>query len=67
MFTLFDDYDVPEAGVAVVDIRSGEVLTALGYKGGKPSHELAKEARWPAASVFKIVTASESLPFFSLL
>ncbi len=58
MFTLFDDYDVPEAGVAVVDIRSGEVLTALGYKDGQLKSELAKEARWPAASVFKIVTAS---------
>lgn len=58
MFTLFDDYDVPEAGVAVVDIRTGEVMSALGYKDGKLSNQLAKEARWPAASVFKIVTAS---------
>ena len=58
MFTLFEDYDVPEAGVAVVDIQSGEVLTALGYKDGDLANGLAKEARWPAASVFKIVTAS---------
>ena len=49
---------MPEAGVAVVDIKSGEVLTALGYQDGKLSTELAKEARWPGASVFKIVTAS---------
>jgi peptidoglycan glycosyltransferase len=58
LFTLFDDYDVPEAAVAVVDIKTGEVLSALGYEDGELVNAHATRARWPAASVFKIVTAS---------
>lgn len=58
LFTLFDDYDVPEAAVAVVDIKTGEVLSALGYEDGKLVNAHATRAQWPAASVFKIVTAS---------
>lgn len=61
MLTLFSDYDVPEAAVAVVDISSGEVLTAIGYQNGNLANHKALEARWPAASIFKIVTAAALL------
>lgn len=59
---LLEDYDVPEGAVAVVDPVSGELLAAAGCSD--PDHrdrELIVDPRFPAASVFKIVSSSALL------
>jgi cell division protein FtsI/penicillin-binding protein 2 len=55
---LFQDYEIPEAAVVVLDVKTGEVLAAEGYRDGKVDKNLVERAKWPAASVFKIVTAA---------
>ncbi len=61
MHRLFDDYDVPEAGVVVLDIKTGKVLAEVGHRNGQSERAAANQARWPGASIFKIVTASALL------
>ena len=61
MHRLFNDYDVPEAGVVVLDVETGKVLAEVGHQNGQSDRAAANEARWPGASIFKIVTASALL------
>ncbi len=49
---------IPEAAVVLLDPRSGEVLVYASSVGAGAPRDLVVEARAPAASVFKIVTAS---------
>ncbi len=58
---LLDDYRVPDGAVIVLDIATGEVVGLAGVRGGVQDHSAAFEAKWPAASLFKTVTASALL------
>jgi peptidoglycan glycosyltransferase len=59
MQSIFARYDVPQGGVAAIDPRTGRVLAFVGYEAGKgESPRVVTDSAPPAASVFKIVTAS---------
>ena len=59
---LFARYDVPQGGVVAIDPKSGRVLAYVGYEAGKGrSARVVTDPGPPAASVFKIVTASALL------
>jgi cell division protein FtsI/penicillin-binding protein 2 len=49
---------IPEASVVLMDPASGEILVYASHVEAGPTRDLPAEARAPAASVFKIVTAS---------
>ena len=49
---------IPEASVVLLDPQSGEVLVYASHVEQGPTRDLPSEARAPAASVFKIITAS---------
>jgi cell division protein FtsI/penicillin-binding protein 2 len=49
---------IPEATVVLMDTETGEVLVYANHLEQGPTRDLAVVARAPAASVFKIVTAS---------
>ena len=57
---LLDDYRVPDGAVIVLDTVTGEIAGLAGVRGGVQDHSAAFEAKWPAASLFKTVTASAS-------
>jgi cell division protein FtsI/penicillin-binding protein 2 len=57
--SLFRRYDVPAGGLVAIDPKTGEVLAFVGYEAGKgDSARVATDPGPPAASVFKIITAS---------
>ena len=59
---LLEDYDVPEGAVVVVEPRSGALLAAAGHRSPRTEdRELAVAPRYPAASIFKIVSAAAML------
>ncbi|MEM7437197.1 MAG: penicillin-binding transpeptidase domain-containing protein [Myxococcota bacterium] len=59
---LFRKYDVPAGGLVAIEPRSGRVLAYVGYEAGKGDNaDVATDPAPPAASVFKIVTASALL------
>ena len=58
---LLDDYNVPEGAIVVLDIHTGDILTAVGRKNGKADVDAVLTAKWPAASVFKTVTGAALL------
>jgi cell division protein FtsI/penicillin-binding protein 2 len=49
---------IPECSIVLLDPKSGEVLVYASHQEQGPLRDLPTEARAPAASVFKIVTAS---------
>jgi len=49
---------IPESAIILLDPQSGEVLVYASHVEQGPARDLVVEARAPAASVFKIVTAS---------
>jgi len=49
---------IPEASVVLLDPQTGEVLVYASHLEDGSARDLAVEARAPAASVFKIITAS---------
>ncbi len=59
---LFDRYQPDYGAFAAIDPDSGEVLALVSHqKSGPPLGNLALQARFPAASVFKIVTAAAAI------
>ena len=54
---LVDTYQIPRASVVVLDTDTGRVLAYVN-RGEAGAGDLARDATAPAASVFKIVTAS---------
>lgn len=48
----------PEAAFVAINPKTGEVLALVGYENGKINNYRALEAGGPAASIFKLVTAS---------
>jgi membrane peptidoglycan carboxypeptidase len=60
--SLFSRYDVPAGGLVAIDPKTGHVLAYVGYEAGKgDSARVATDPGPPAASVFKIITASALL------
>lgn len=57
---LLQRYALPMASVVLLDTATGRVLV-WASRGGAPGQDLARVAEAPAASVFKIVTASALL------
>ncbi|MDB4943740.1 MAG: Cell division protein FtsI [Labilithrix sp.] len=51
-------HHVPEASVVLMDVQSGKILVYASHLENAPPRDLAVEATAPAASVFKIITAS---------
>jgi len=59
MQSIFSRYDVPQGGLAAIDPKTGRVLAFVGYESGRgQSPRMVTDPAPPAASVFKIVTAS---------
>jgi membrane peptidoglycan carboxypeptidase len=51
-------HHVPEASVVLMDVASGKILVYASHVEKGPPRDLCVEATAPAASVFKIITAS---------
>ncbi|CAN5924186.1 hypothetical protein BH11MYX4_BH11MYX4_61290 [soil metagenome] len=51
-------HHVPEASVVLMDVQTGKILVYASHVEKGPPRDLAIEATAPAASVFKIITAS---------
>jgi peptidoglycan glycosyltransferase len=51
-------HHIPEASVVLMDVATGKILVYASHVEKGPARDLAIEAHAPAASVFKIVTAS---------
>ena len=51
-------HHVPEASVVLMDVQTGKILVYASHVEKGPQRDLCVEATAPAASVFKIVTAS---------
>lgn len=59
---LFRKYDVPAGGLVAIEPRTGRVLAYVGYEAGKGDNAaVVTDPAPPAASVFKIITASALL------
>jgi len=59
---IFNRYDVPAGGLVAIEPKTGRVLAYVGYEAGKgDSAAVVTDPAPPAASVFKIVTASALL------
>lgn len=56
--TLLRVHRLPKAAVVLVDVESGHVLAYASRTEGAPARDVCGEAKAPAASVFKIITAS---------
>ena len=60
--SLFSRYEVPAGGLVAIDPKTGHVLAYVGYEAGKgDSSRVVTDPGPPAASVFKIITASALL------
>lgn len=60
--SLFSRYDVPQGGLVAIEPKTGRVLAYVGYEAGKGrSAGVVTDPDAPAASVFKIITASALL------
>jgi membrane peptidoglycan carboxypeptidase len=51
-------HHVPEASVVLMDVQTGKILVYASHVEKGPARDLCVEATAPAASVFKIITAS---------
>ncbi|MEA2753679.1 MAG: penicillin-binding protein [Myxococcales bacterium] len=51
-------HHVPEASVVLMDVQTGKILVYASHVEKGPQRDLCVEATAPAASVFKIITAS---------
>ena len=59
---LFRTYDVPAGGLVAIEPQTGRVLAYVGYEAGKGDNmDVVTDPTPPAASVFKIITASALL------
>lgn len=62
MEAYFDRYEVPYAGLVAIEPSTGRVLAYVSHSSAEPGHaDMARDASAPAASVFKIITASALL------
>jgi peptidoglycan glycosyltransferase len=58
---VLDRYAVPEGGVVLMNIKTGDLLVYASRVNGKPAFDVNARAEAPAASVFKLVTATALL------
>ncbi len=56
--SLMKRYRTPEAGVVLMDVKSGELLVYASHLNKGPKFDVNARAEAPAASVFKVVTGS---------
>ncbi len=62
MEAYFERYEVPYAGLVAIEPSTGRVLAYVSHSSADPdAGDMARDASAPAASVFKIVTASALL------
>jgi cell division protein FtsI/penicillin-binding protein 2 len=62
MEAYFDRYEVPYAGLVAMEPSTGRVLAYVSHSSADPdAGDVARDASAPAASVFKIITASALL------
>lgn len=62
MEAYFERYEVPYAGLVAIEPSTGRVLAYVSHSSAEPDHaDMARDATAPAASVFKIITASALL------
>jgi cell division protein FtsI/penicillin-binding protein 2 len=54
----FKRYGVPEGGVVLMDVKTGNILTYASYVQTGPKFDVNARAEAPAASIFKVITAS---------
>lgn len=54
-------YNMPEAGVVVMDVKTGDVLVYASQVNGAEPFDVNVRTEAPAASIFKIVTAASLL------
>lgn len=60
--SLFGRYEVPAGGLVAIEPKTGRVLAYVGYEAGKgDSPQVLTDPGPPAASIFKIITASALL------
>jgi cell division protein FtsI/penicillin-binding protein 2 len=58
---LLQRYDVPEGGVVLMKVESGELLVYASHVGKGEAFDVNTRAEAPAASIFKLVTAAALL------
>jgi penicillin-binding protein A len=58
---VLDRYGVPEGGVVLMNIKTGDLLVYASRVNGKEPFDVNARAEAPAASVFKLVTAAALL------
>jgi penicillin-binding protein A len=58
---VLDRYDMPEAGVVLMNVKNGELLVYASRVHGAPAFDVNARAEAPAASIFKLVTAAALL------
>lgn len=51
-------YRVPEAGVVMIEVKTGKILAYASYVNEGPKFDVNARAEAPAASIFKIVTGA---------
>lgn len=56
--SLMKRFSTPEAGVVLMDVKSGELLVYASHLSAGPLFDVNARAEAPAASVFKVVTAA---------
>jgi penicillin-binding protein A len=59
--SVLERYDVPEAGVVLMNVKSGELLVYASRVGNGDTFDVNVRAEAPAASIFKLVTAASLL------
>jgi peptidoglycan glycosyltransferase len=59
--SLLSRYDMPEAGVVLMNIKTGDVLAYASRVSGKTPFDVNVRAEAPAASIFKLVTGAALL------
>ena len=59
--SLLDRYEMPEAGVVLMNIKNGDLLVYASRVRGAEPFDVNRRAEAPAASVFKLVTAAALL------
>ena len=55
---LYKDHKVPEGATVLMDLKSGRVLVYASQQSKGPVKDMCADATAPAASIFKIITAS---------
>ena len=58
---VLDRYEIPEAGVVLMNIKTGDLLAYASRVNGQEPFDVNARAEAPAASIFKLITAAALL------